>query len=85
MKNDESIKPLWTPPGPSNAFGESVDLVALRAKLEAMSESELIAFGKQMRGLCYPITYDGGGRPTVSAFSIQLDEARAEWRRRHQK
>jgi len=50
-----------------------------------MSDTGLVAFGKQMRGLCYPITYDGYGKPQVSAFSIQLAEARAEWRRRHPK
>lgn len=61
----------------------SVDLDALRARLQAMREDELLAFGKQMRSLVYPLTYDGDGKPTVSAFSIQLDEARAEWRRRN--
>jgi hypothetical protein len=71
--------------GPSNALDISVDLTALRGKLGAMTDAELIAFGKQMRGLCYPLTYDGDGKPTISAFSIQLDEARAEWRRRHPK
>lgn len=48
-----------------------------------MTEAELIAFGRQMRSLVYPLTYDGDGRVQASAFSIQLDEARAEWRRRH--
>jgi hypothetical protein len=61
----------------------TVDVDAIRAKLRAMSDSELIAFGKQMRGLVYPLTYGGDGKPSVSAFSIQLPEARAEWRRRH--
>lgn len=60
----------------------SVDLPALRTRLEAMTDDELAAFGKQMHGLVYPLTYDYRGKPTVSAFSIQLDEARAEWRRR---
>ena len=52
--------------GSSNALSISVDLDALRARLRAMSAAELITFGEQMR----------------LAFSIQLDEARAEWRRR---
>lgn len=60
----------------------SVDLDALRARLRSMSDAELLAFGKQMRSLVYPLTYDGDGKPQVSTFSIQLDEARAEWRRR---
>jgi hypothetical protein len=41
----------------------------------------MFAFGKKMHLLCYPLTYDEG-KPRVSVFSIQLDEARAEWRRR---
>jgi hypothetical protein len=47
-----------------------------------MTEAELPAFGKQIHGMIYPRRYDGKGKPTLSAFSIQLDEARAEWRRR---
>jgi hypothetical protein len=62
-----------------------VDVDAVRVRLAAMSDAELIGFGRQMRGLCYPITYDGRGKPQVSAFSVQLDEARVEWRRRHPK
>ena len=47
-----------------------------------MSDDELLAFGKEMRGLVYPLTYDYRGEPTVSAFSIQLVEAQAEWKSR---
>jgi hypothetical protein len=68
---------------PSNALGIHVDLDALHARLQAMSDNDLLAFGKQMHKLCYPLTYDGEGKPSVSAFSIQLDEAREEWRRRN--
>jgi hypothetical protein len=64
---------------------EQVDLEALRAKLQAMSEAELLAFGKSMHNLIYPRRYDFHGKPTVSSFSINLEEARAEWRRRHPK
>jgi hypothetical protein len=62
---------------------EEVDLVALRAKLQAMSEAELLAFGKDMHKSVYPRVYGYDRKPTVSSFSIQLDEARAEWRRRY--
>jgi hypothetical protein len=65
------------------AGNSAIDLDAIRARLRAMSDTELVAFGKEMRGLVYPLTYGGDGKPSVSAFSIQLDEARAEWRRRH--
>lgn len=70
--------------GPTNAIGASVDLDEVRTRLQVMTDAELLAFGKQMHGLCYPLTYDGQGRPQSSAFSIQLDEARAEWSRRNQ-
>jgi|SRR5215472_8531579 len=45
-----------------------------------MSDAALTAFGKQERELVYPLTYYGDGKPSVSAFSIQLEEARTEWR-----
>jgi hypothetical protein len=77
----EGKKPCWLE-DPSNALGISVDLDALRIRLQNMSDNELFAFGRQMRSLVYPLTYDGDGKPSVSAFSIQLEEARAEWRRR---
>jgi hypothetical protein len=63
----------------------SVDLGALRIRLGGMNDSELLAFGNQMHHLVYPLTYDGDGKPSASAFSIQLNEARNEWRRRHPK
>jgi hypothetical protein len=62
---------------------EEVDLEALRAKLRAMTEAGLLAFGKGMHSSVYPRVYGFDRKPTVSSFSIQLDEARAEWRRRH--
>ena len=75
------LGPSWLQ-GPTNAFGISVDLDALRAQLHRMTGDELLAFGKQMRSLVYLLTCGSDGKPSVSAFSIQLDEARAEWRRR---
>jgi hypothetical protein len=66
-------------------LGVDVNLVDLRGRLQKMTDAELLAFGKQMRGLTYPLRYDGDGKPSVNAFSVQLDEARAEWRRRHPK
>jgi hypothetical protein len=59
------------------------DLDQLRDRLQEISDADLIVFGKQMRGIVYPLSYGCDGEPVVSAFSIQLDEARAEWRRRH--
>lgn len=74
-------KPSWAQ-GPSNALAVSVDLVALRDRLRQMSDDELVKFGREMRKLVYPLTYGIDGKPSVCAFSIQLDEARNEWRRR---
>lgn len=65
------------------ASNHAVDVDAIRARLRKMSDADLTTFGKQMRGLVYPMTYDHHGKPSVTAFSIQLNEARTEWRRRH--
>ena len=66
-------------------FVNTLDLDSLRTELCGMTDAELNKFGREMRALVYPLTYDGKGMPTVSAFSIQLEEARAEYRRRHPK
>jgi hypothetical protein len=61
---------------------QEFDYDAARTRIQGMSDEELIVFGRRMRELVYPLTYGFDGKPSVSAFSIQLDEARAEWRRR---
>lgn len=60
----------------------SIDLAAVRSRLQSMTDAELLAFGKQMHELVYPITFGGDGKPQVSAFSIQLEAARVEWKSR---
>lgn len=50
----------------------------LRERLQAMGDEELIKFGKYARSLA-GIRVSGLPDP----YKIQLDEARAEWRRRH--
>lgn len=60
-----------------------VDAEALRVRLRGMSDAELLELGKAMHDLVYPLRYGGDGKPSVSTFSIQLDEARLEWLRRH--
>jgi hypothetical protein len=57
----------------------SVGLDALRSRLRKTSD-DLMVFGVKMRNLIYPLRYRFDGKPVVCAFSIQLDEARAEWR-----
>jgi hypothetical protein len=78
---DDKVAKSWQQP-PSNAFDNEVDLDELRGRLRRMSDAELVAFGKQMHELVYPLSYGFNGKPVVCAFSIQLDEARSEWRRR---
>lgn len=55
-----------------------VQLQKLRERLRKMSDEELIKFGKDVRTL---------GEPRVGftpdPWKAQLEEARAEWRRRH--
>ena len=61
----------------SIAIQSSNELEQLRARLRKMSDTELIAFGKAAISLCRdPRCPD--------TFKQQLEEARAEWRRRYQ-
>ena len=59
---------------------EDVYVRRLRERLQAMSDEELIEFGKDARSLA-GIRVSGLPDP----YKIQLDEARREWRRRHPK
>jgi hypothetical protein len=46
-----------------------------------MSDAELLRYGRAAASLCRP---EGNfGRPPRQVFVDQLNEARAEWRRRH--
>ena len=57
-----------------------VQLQKLREQLRLMSDEELVKFGKQVRSLSEP-------RVSVmpDPWKEQLQEARAEWRRRYPK
>jgi hypothetical protein len=59
---------------------EEVTLQKLRERLRQMSDEELIKFGKLVRGLSTPRV-----SVTPDPWKAQLEEARAEWRRRHPK
>ena len=59
---------------------EEVQLQKLRERLRLISDSELIKFGKLVRGLSEPRV-----GVTPDPWKAQLKEARAEWRRRHPK
>ena len=51
----------------------------LRKRLQEMSDIELRRFGQRARKLSDPKMYFGATEPHV----MELEEARAEWRRRH--
>lgn len=57
------------------------DLDQLRARLQKMTEDQLVRFGRDARYMCSPKA--NMGKPPRRAFLVQLEEARAEWRRRH--
>jgi hypothetical protein len=59
------------------------DLESYRARLRKMSDEELIREGKAARYLCSPMA--NFGKPPRKVFVVQLEEVKAEWRRRHPK
>jgi hypothetical protein len=60
---------------------EPLDLDQLRAKLRTMTDRELRTFGKAATSLCSPQA-NFGKLPRL-VFVQQLEEATAEWKRRH--
>jgi hypothetical protein len=56
------------------------DLEQTRERLRKMSDLELRKYGRAAADMASPKKNYGKPNP---AFQIQLDEARAEWRRRH--
>ena len=62
----------------SIAIESSDELEQLRARLRKMSDLALIGFGRAARSLCRD-------PKCPDTFKRQLQEARAEWRRRHPK
>jgi hypothetical protein len=59
---------------------EPEDIERIRERLRKMSDIELRKYGRAARDLADP--KKNLGKPNPS-FQVQLDEARAEWRRRH--
>jgi hypothetical protein len=56
------------------------DLEAIRARIQKMSDAELREYGRAAAHMADPRKNHGKPNP---AFKIQLEEARAEWSRRH--
>jgi hypothetical protein len=57
-----------------------VDVEDLRRRLARMTDGELLNWGKAAAYMCSPKA--NMGKPPRRPFVIQLEEARAEWRRR---
>lgn len=62
---------------------DSADLEQLRTRLAKMSDADLLEFGEAAKYMCSPDAYFG--QSPRQAFVIQLEEARAEYRRRQAK
>ena len=58
----------------------TLDVDALRTRLRKMSGEDLLEFGKAARYMVSPTA--NMGKPPLPTFVLQLEEARAEWRRR---
>jgi hypothetical protein len=55
----------------------------LRARLRKMTDEKLREFGEAARYMCTPKA--NLGKPPLPVYVLQLEEATAEWRRRHPK
>jgi hypothetical protein len=64
----------------SIAIQDCIDLEQLRTRLRKMTDAELRRFGKAAKFMCSPGA--NLGTPPRECFVIQLEETRAEWRRR---
>ena len=62
---------------------DQVDLDQLRERLQKMTEAKVLEFGKAAAYMCSPKA--NSNKPPREPFVIQLEEVRAEWRRRHPK
>jgi hypothetical protein len=62
------------------ALEADLDPDELRARLGRMTDDELIQCGKAAAYMCTP--YANLGQPPRKPFVMQLEAARAEWRRR---
>jgi hypothetical protein len=63
------------------ALETDLDIDELRARLQKMTDHELLEFGRAAAYMCTP--YANFGEPPREVFVTQLRAARDEWRRRH--
>ena len=57
-----------------------IDVEEFRARLQKMTDAQLLRYGKAARYMCSPTAYFG--KAPRETFVIQLRECRAEWKRR---
>jgi hypothetical protein len=57
------------------------DVEVLRTRLRKMSDEQLRKFGEAAKYMASPTA--NMGKPPLPTFAVQLEEARAEWRRSH--
>jgi hypothetical protein len=62
---------------------DEIDLDIFRARLRKLTDEELIREGKAARYVCSSVA--NFGKPPRKVFVIQLEEVKADWRRRHPK
>ena len=53
----------------------------IRERIRMMSDQELLRYGAVCKSMCSPET--NLDKPSLDAWTVQLQEARAEWRKRH--
>jgi hypothetical protein len=59
---------------------QELDIRQLRERLRKMTDEQLLRFGKAAASVCRVVPHLND--PPPEAFVVQLEEARAEWRRR---
>jgi hypothetical protein len=57
-----------------------IDVEQLRERLHKMTDTELLRFGQAAKYMCSPEA--SLGQPPRQTYIVQLEEARAEWKRR---
>ena len=57
-----------------------LDVEEFRARLRKMTDAQLLRYGKAARYMCSPDAYFG--KAPRETFVIQLQECKAEWKRR---
>ena len=59
----------------------TIDVHELSVRLQKMTDAQLLAFGTAAQYMCSPKA--NMSKPPRDVFVIQLNEARAQWRRRN--